>query len=122
MPPAADHKSANLKGPHIMMSMAETATPSVADFNAGRDLAVEYLHAAHRAEASVTNAMPHYIYHAGILTKAIERLTASPKMIPGFDAALTAFVCVTETSVPDVAFIARLSHGHVYGPDFEQFD
>jgi hypothetical protein len=93
-----------------------TAAPTVEAFTAGRDLAFAYIRRAIDAEAAFDDEAPFVRYSTGTLRPFLAQLIAQPELIDGFDAFLTAVVCVLEHSCPNVD-TPWLEHGHVYGPD-----
>jgi hypothetical protein len=99
----------------------QTRIPSVDDFAAGRDLAVEYLHAIDQANAKLAD-VEYVAYHAGLLQPYLRRLIDEPRLAHGFDAVVSNFVgMVLEGTVPDIAAVSGFTHSKVYGPNYEQF-
>lgn len=98
--------------------------PTVEDFNAGRDWAFAFVRAAIAANGRCAEACvdaKREVYATGVMRPFLAQLAERPELIDGFDAYLTEIVGLLEEGTPVVDH-PWLTHGMVYGPDFNCFN
>ena len=81
-----------------------------ASFNAGRDLAVEFIQHAQDSMDRFGNFDEHPLHTAaGMFRPVFERLRERPELVDGFDAVLGEFLAITSYGVANLEVLERMT-------------